>query len=132
MLLHISEQSPDTLQTQIRQQIRARILSGDLQADAALPSIRSLSTSLKVSVITVQRAYEALLGDGLIYARRGKGYFVAPLLEKTKAELASQRLASQMKTALAAAKQDGLSAEEIRQVIEQCLQGGSSDEPVKD
>jgi GntR family transcriptional regulator len=129
MLLHISEQSPDTLQTQIIQQLRARILSGDLAADAALPSIRRLAADLKVSVITVQRAYDALLGDGLIYARRGKGFYVAALKQQAKSELAAERLRTQLAQAFRAASADGLNDKTIRAVAEQCLAKGGNDEP---
>ncbi len=125
MLLHISEQSPDTLQTQIIQQLRARILSGDLAADAALPSIRRLAADLKVSVITVQRAYDALLGDGLIYARRGKGFYK----QQAKSELAAERLRTQLAQAFRAASADGLNDKTIRAVAEQCLAKGGNDEP---
>lgn len=129
MLLHISEQSPDTLQSQIIQQLRARILSGELEADAALPSIRGLASSLKVSVITVQRAYDALLGDGLIYARRGKGFYVAALKQQTKSDLAGRRLAAQLKQAFTAARADGLHDDEIRALAEKCLSKGGKHEP---
>jgi GntR family transcriptional regulator len=127
MLLHISEQSSETLQEQIIGQIRGRILNGELPPDFALPSIRSLAKDLRVSVITVQRAYDQLLNESLIYSRRGKGFFVAPLEQSDKSALAQQRFAQQLHAAIGAAKRDGLSNEEIQQTFNETLLEGDQD-----
>ncbi|MCG8415627.1 MAG: GntR family transcriptional regulator [Pseudomonadales bacterium] len=124
MLLHISEQSSETLQEQIIGQVRARILSGELAPDFALPSIRALAKSLRVSVITVQRAYDQLLNEELIYARRGKGFFVATLQQSDKSALAQQRFAEQLAMTLHDARRDGLSDQEIQQIFNETLQSG--------
>ena len=124
MLLHISEHSAQTLQEQIIGQLRARILSGDLQADQALPSIRGLSKELKVSVITVQRAYEHLLNEQIIYARRGKGFFVAPMKQGDKSELAQQRFAERLFKLMKEARQDGLGDKQIKKIFAKGLEGG--------
>lgn len=124
MILHISEQSADTLQEQIIGQIRARILSGELEADYGLPSIRALAKSLRVSVITVQRAYEQLLNEEIIYARRGKGCFVATLQQSVKSELAENRFAQQLSNQIEMARRDGLDDQAITQIFEQTLQAG--------
>jgi len=128
MLLHISEQSAETLQEQIIGQIRARILSGELEPDHGLPSIRALAKELKVSVITVQRAYEQLLNEKIIYARRGKGFFVAPLEQRDKSALAQQRFSQQLVNLIGKARRDGLSDQEVTQIFNQCLQSGESDD----
>lgn len=119
MLLHISDHSDQSLQQQIIGQIRARILSGDLTAEVALPSIRSLAKDLKVSVITVQRAYDALLVEKLIYSRRGKGFFVALLDDTEKNSQAKNRFAEQLQPLLHFAKEDGLSDKDIKGVFQQ-------------
>ncbi len=127
MLLHISEQSSETLQEQIIGQVRARILNGELAPDFALPSIRALAKDLRVSVITVQRAYDQLLNEELIYSRRGKGFFVATLQQSDKSALAQQRFAAQLQTTIQAAKRDGLSGEEIEQIFSEVLRSGDDD-----
>ncbi len=124
MLLHISDQSSETLQEQIIGQIRARILNGELQPDSGLPSIRTLAKDLKVSVITVQRAYDQLLHEELIYSRRGKGFFVATLNQVDKSALAQERFSSQLSSLLKTARRDGLQTEEIRQIMEVRLNEG--------
>ena len=75
MLLHLSELSAEPMQNQIARQIRASILAGTLREGEALPSIRALARDVKVSVITVQRAYATLETEGVIRSRRGKGFF---------------------------------------------------------
>lgn len=124
MLLHISEQSSETLQEQIISQLRARILSGDLTPDYALPSIRALAKDLRVSVITVQRAYEHLLNEKIIYARRGKGFFVASLAQSDKSSLAKERFSSQMNNLIRTARGDGLTDQQIQEIVEQILKEG--------
>lgn len=128
MLLHISEHSAETLQEQIIGQIRARILSGDLEPEHGLPSIRNLAKELKVSVITVQRAYEQLLNEKIIYSRRGKGFFVAPLLQSDKSELAQQRFSQRLDSLIDAARRDGLNDEGIMQIFLKTLQSGGSND----
>ncbi|WP_349398432.1 GntR family transcriptional regulator, partial [Clostridium perfringens] len=65
------------------------ILSGDLKENSALPSIRSLASELRVSVITTKRAYEELERDGFIYTLPGKGSYVA---EQNKELLMEEKL----------------------------------------
>lgn len=75
MLLSLSDHSNETLQDQLVCQVRAPVLAGDLSAGAELPSIRGLARELRVSVITVQRAYEALERAGLIIgSHEGQGF----------------------------------------------------------
>jgi GntR family transcriptional regulator len=117
MLLNISRHSELTLQEQIVSQLRARILSGELEADAALTSIRSLAQALKVGINTVQRAYDHLLGEELIYARQGKGFFVAPLASQDKAERARTRFGDALAKLLDEARHEGLGETEIRSIF---------------
>lgn len=124
MLLSISPHSNATLQEQILTQIRARILAGELQAEASLPSIRALAGQLKVSVITVQRAYDALLNEGLIYARRGKGFFVAALPEADKSALAQERFASQLDALIEQARRDGLETDTLKTIFTRIVKTG--------
>ena len=70
MILSLTDLSDESLQSQIARQIRAKVLAGDLGAEDVLPSIRGLAREQRISVITVQRAYEALERDGLIHSRR--------------------------------------------------------------
>jgi GntR family transcriptional regulator len=121
MLLNLTDLSDEPLQRQISRQIRAKILAGELAAGTDLPSIRKFARQHKVSVITVQRAYENLEGENLIHSRRGKGFFVSELSEKTKKEKANERLFEKLESPIVAALEEGLSQEEIKIIMEKIL-----------
>lgn len=55
-----------------------RILSGELQPEARIPSVREYGAEIGVNPNTVMRTYEKLTADGIIFNKRGIGYFVAP------------------------------------------------------
>ena len=78
MNLLIDNKSGLPIYDQIYSQIKAQIISGDLQQDEPLPSIRGLAKDLRISVITTKRAYDELEREGFIYTVAGKGCFVAP------------------------------------------------------
>lgn len=61
---------------QIVNQIKNQIISGELQPDEALPSIRGLAADIGVSVITTKHAYEELEREGLIRSVSNKGFYV--------------------------------------------------------
>lgn len=77
MEIIISNNANKPIYEQITTQIKAMIMSGELQAGDALPSMRSLAKSIHVSVITVQKAYEDLQRDGFIETTVGRGSFVS-------------------------------------------------------
>ena len=76
--LYIDNKSGTPIYDQIYTQIKNQIISGDLEEDEALPSIRNLAKDLRISVITTKRAYDELEREGFIYTLQGKGCFVAP------------------------------------------------------
>lgn len=73
----ISNNANKPIYEQITSQIKAMIISGELQAGEAIPSMRALARSIHVSVITVQKAYEDLQHDGFIETTVGRGSFVS-------------------------------------------------------
>jgi len=121
MLLSLTDLSSEPLQGQISRQIRAKILAGELAAGTDLPSIRKFARQHKVSVITVQRAYENLEHQNLIHSRRGKGFFVSELSEKTKKEKANERLFEKLESPIIAALDEGLSQDEIKIIVGEIL-----------
>lgn len=98
--LFISQTDARPMYLQIVEQIRQRIAAGDWPAGQELPSIRALAADLRVSVITVKRAYLDLESEGVIVTRHGKGSFVADAQGLAK----DMRLA-QLDTHLAAASE---------------------------
>lgn len=83
--LHISidRHSKTPIQEQIKLEIAQRIRSGLLEENSVLPSVRELSHSLHISLVTAHKVYQALKKDGLVKTIRGKGTFVKcqPLLQ---------------------------------------------------
>jgi len=74
----ISQSDGRPMYLQIMEQIRQRIAVGDWAPGKEIPSIRELAVTLRVSVITVKRAYLELERDGIIVTQQGKGSVVAP------------------------------------------------------
>ena len=63
---------------QICDAICERILIGELAPDSRIPSVREYGAEIGVNPNTVMRSYEKLTGEGIIYNRRGIGYFISP------------------------------------------------------
>ncbi len=78
MNILIDNKSGAPIYDQIYSQIKSQIISGALNEDELLPSIRGLAKDLRISFITTKRAYEELEKDGFIYTLPGKGCYVAP------------------------------------------------------
>ena len=77
MNILINNKSGQPIYEQIYTQIKNNIISGALEEDEALPSIRNLAKDLRISVITTKRAYDELEREGFVYTVAGKGCFVA-------------------------------------------------------
>lgn len=73
----ISSNTNKPIYEQITSQIKAMIMSGELQTGDPIPSMRALAKDIHVSVITVQKAYEDLQRDGFIETTVGRGSFVS-------------------------------------------------------
>lgn len=63
---------------QVATQIKEQVLSGELELQAKLPSVRELSVRLEVSPLTVQRAIGHLCREGIVLSQKGVGSFVCP------------------------------------------------------
>ena len=77
MTVLIDNKSGVPIYDQICSQIKAQIISGELQENEMLPSIRGLAKDLRISFITTKRAYEELEREGFIYTVPAKGCYVA-------------------------------------------------------
>ena len=73
----ISNASDKPIYEQIVSQMKALVLTGELSEGQQLPSIRTLASDLRISVITTKRAYAELEAQGFIETVQGKGSFVA-------------------------------------------------------
>ena len=121
MILTLSELSDEPLPAQISRQIRATLLSEDLTGGEALPSIRGLAREQRVSVITVQRAYDDLEREGLLLSRRGKGFWVASIPERRKQTMAEKRFTEALKELVVHAAEEGLSGTDMKRILNELL-----------
>lgn len=101
---------------QITRQLRAKIVSGELAAGQALPSMRLLARELRISVITTKRAYDELEAEGFIYTLPGKGSFVAPKNTELLREENLRRIEEHMREISALAVQSGLTRQELSEI----------------
>ena len=125
MILNLSDLSDEPLHAQISRQIRAKILSADLSGGDALPSIRALAREQRVSVITVQRAYDDLDREGLVRSRRGKGFWVETISGGRKQMMAERRFAEALGELVAHATADGLLEADMRRILNEQLEKGT-------
>ncbi len=113
----ISNNANKPIYEQITSQIKAMIMSGELQAGDAIPSMRALAKSIHVSVITVQKAYEELQRDGFIETTVGRGSFVSAQ-NKAFYQEAQQRIAEEhLKIAADIGRVNDISLESLIEVL---------------
>ena len=103
---------------QIAQQVRDAILTGQVEADEMLPSIRALARDLRVSVITTTRAYSDLVADGFLANVPGKGYFVLPRDSKLVREQVLREVEEHLDRAVERARLAQLSDEELHTMLQ--------------
>ena len=77
-MLHLDYRDSRPIYEQVRDGLRHLIISGAIEADEKLPSVRSLAATLSINPTTIQRAYEALAGEGYLRSEAGKGCFAVP------------------------------------------------------
>ena len=123
MEIYISNTSGVPIYAQITEQIRAKILSGELKEGEMLPSIRLLAKELRISVITTKRAYEDLEQAGFLYTLPGKGSFVAAQNPELHREEALRQVEQHLQDAIDAARRGGIEPEEVRETLNVLLEG---------
>ena len=113
----ISNASGLPIYEQITTQIKQKILSGELAAGEALPSIRALAKDLRISVITTKRAYDELEKDGYIYTVAGKGCYVAERNEQLVREEYLKQIEAHMQAIIENAAACGIRGEALRELL---------------
>ena len=113
MNILISNTGGSPIYEQIAEQIKAMIISGQLAADAPLPSMRLLAKELRVSLITTKRAYEELEREGFLTTVPGKGCFVALRDLELVREDCLRRVEEHLSQAVDIAKGGGITLAEL-------------------
>ena len=107
---------------QLMDQIKAQILSGDLKDNEALPSVRSLSGELKISALTVKKAYDKLEEEGFVTTMHGKGTFVSAVDQSLALEARINAVEDECAKAVDRARSVNMTKEEIYGVMEILLE----------
>lgn len=117
MEITLSSSSMTPIYEQLTTQIKSLVIDGKLAAGEALPSVRSLAAELKISALTVKKAYDRLEEEGLIVTVHGKGSFVERTDTQLALEFRRHEAEKQLAEALARAEAAGLSREEILETV---------------
>lgn len=116
--INLMPQGTLAIYEQIVNQLKNAIVSGELSAGEALPSIRSLAADLAVSVITTKRAYEELEKEGLIRSVAGKGFYVCEYNTDYLMEKQLMMLEKRLGEVIYEAKHAGISKEDFLEMAE--------------
>ena len=112
---------------QIKQQVKAAILSGELKENDALPSLRTLAKDLKISVLTVTRAYTELEQEGFVKNVQGRGCFVLGSGSELMKEQLICKVENNLTEAIKAAKIANLSNEELHHLLDILLEANADE-----
>ncbi len=107
---------------QVMDQIKNNIISGSLTEGTALPSVRALSGELRISALTVKKAYDKLEDEGFVTTVHGKGTFVSPSDKSLAIEARRKTVEDAFSAAVEKARDVGMTADEIRSIVEIMLE----------
>ena len=107
---------------QIIRQVKTMIMEGNLLGGTMLPSVRTLSKDLKISALTVKKAYDQLEEQGFIITVHGKGSFVAEGNENIMQEAQQKEVEEKLEDAIRTGRRCGMKKEEIRDLFEMIIE----------
>lgn len=110
-MINLNYRDPRPIYEQICDEFRKLIVTGALQTDEKLPSVRSLASELAINPNTIQRAYNGLESEGYIYSIPGKGSFAAAKADAD--EMRKQELLKKVREMLRELRYLGLTQEEL-------------------
>ena len=103
---------------QVTAQIKAAVIGGELHPGEALPSVRTLAAELRISALTVKKAYDALESAGFISTVHGKGSYVSIPDGEFLSEIRKKEIEDELETVYNKAKLCGISAEEFKEMLD--------------
>lgn len=122
MHIIINNSSMIPIYEQIVNQMKAAIVCGELSADTALPSVRGLANELKISALTVKKAYDSLEQEGFVVTVHGKGSFVAAANPELLKQEGQRKVEECLELAVGKAFQCGMSETELHELFEIVLE----------
>lgn len=108
---------------QIVDQVKKLIRDGSLVENDALPSVRALSKELKISALTVKKAYDALEAEGFTHTIHGKGTYVAATNSELLLEEQKKEVEAALEQAILKGRRLGISDEDMRALFDIILEG---------
>ena len=118
MKIIINSSSMVPIYEQIMDQIKAQITAGDLRENDILPSVRTLAKDLKISALTVKKAYDNLEQEGYTVTVHGKGTYVAAADAERMLEEQRREVEEDLEKAVEKGRRCGMNDEEIRELFE--------------
>lgn len=123
MNIIINNSSMQPIYEQLVDQVRNRIIKGELKEHDILPSVRSLSKELRISALTVKKAYDTLEQSGFIITVHGKGSYVANTNRELAIEEQRREVENEFEKTIEKARSCNMTEEEIRELFEIILEG---------
>lgn len=118
MNIIINNSSMQPIYEQIVEQMKAEILKGDLVPDTMLPSVRTLSKDLRISALTVKKAYDALEQEGFVVTVHGKGSFVSSVNANLAIEQQRREVEKAMLDSIRMGRSCGMRNDEMKELFE--------------
>ena len=116
LIIHTSSMVP--IYEQIMEQIKTMIREGELKENDSLPSVRTLSKELKISALTVKKAYDYLEQEGFTITVHGKGTYVANVNTQLLLEEQKKEIEKELELVIQKGRVYGLETSEIRDIFE--------------
>ena len=101
----------------------ADLCKGELKEDENLPSVRMLAKELKISALTVKKAYDALEEEGFAITIHGKGTYITAANTELLLEEQKKEIEADLEKAVFKARRCGISDEELKNLLELILEG---------
>ena len=108
---------------QIVDQIKMMIRKGELKENDNLPSVRALAKELRISALTVKKAYDSLEAEGFTNTIHGKGTYVTATNSERLLEEQKKEVEADLEAAILKGRRCGISDEDIRELFELILEG---------
>ena len=121
MNIIINNSSMTPIYEQIVSQMKEKIMTGQLKPDTMLPSVRTLSKDLRISALTVKKAYDAMEQEGYIVTVHGKGSFVANVNPNLAMEEKQKEVEKLFEQGIRKAKECGMSTEDTKELFQVVL-----------
>lgn len=122
MNIIVNHSSQIPIYEQVASQIKKNITEGKLKENDLLPSVRKMAADLKISALTVKKAYDSLEEQGIIVTVHGKGSFVAGMTRTFIHEEAVRNIEEEMRRLVERAVAEGLTWDDIRQIMDMILE----------